>query len=223
MFDLDGRIAEWRRQMAAAGVTAPEALGELEAHLREDVEHRTRTGLGAEAAFHAAVRQLGGAEALRAEFEKAAAMRLRRLAHRGLLLGVAAFLLAVVLSCVAVFPAAMAASQAYSQWLGLPPAAWKASGLVSFWVRITLSLGFGFEIPVVLLTLVRMGLLDLQSLTKARPCVIILNLMLGAVMTTPQVMTMLLLFVPLQILYEASVWTAGYRARKERTSGTSPS
>jgi len=37
MFDLDQAISEWRRQMAAGGIKLPDALDELESHLREEV------------------------------------------------------------------------------------------------------------------------------------------------------------------------------------------
>ena len=37
MFDLEQSIAEWRRQMLAAGIKTPVPLEELEIHLREDI------------------------------------------------------------------------------------------------------------------------------------------------------------------------------------------
>lgn len=71
MFDLDNAIAEWRRQMAAAGIKNPETLDELESHLRDDVEQQSRSGLSGRQAFEAAVRRIGQAAALKCEFEKA--------------------------------------------------------------------------------------------------------------------------------------------------------
>jgi hypothetical protein len=70
MFDLNQAIAEWRRQMAAAGVKAVEVLNELENHLRDDVEQQMRSGTGAQQAFQAAVRRIGSPRALQAEFKK---------------------------------------------------------------------------------------------------------------------------------------------------------
>jgi len=71
MFDLDQAIAEWRRQMLAAGIKTPAPLEELESHLREDVEQGMRSGLIAEAAFETAVQRMGQTDALKAEFKKA--------------------------------------------------------------------------------------------------------------------------------------------------------
>jgi hypothetical protein len=70
MFDLDRAIAGWRRQMSAAGLESFESLDELESHLRDDVEMRMRSGLTAEQAFTAAVREIGSAKSLKGEFEK---------------------------------------------------------------------------------------------------------------------------------------------------------
>ena len=39
---------------------------------------------------------------------------------------------------------------------------------------------------------------------------IIINMVLGAVLTTPEVLTQVLMAVPLYLLYEASVWVAWY-------------
>ena len=51
MFDLEKAIAEWRQQLAAGGVKAPELLDELESHLREDVEEQLHSGFNGEQAF----------------------------------------------------------------------------------------------------------------------------------------------------------------------------
>ena len=74
MFDLDQAIAEWRRQMLAAGIKTPVPLEELESHLREDIERQIESGLNAPQAFESAARRIGQASALRTEFSKAGAM-----------------------------------------------------------------------------------------------------------------------------------------------------
>src|SRR5262249_25380528 len=70
MFNLNLAIAEWRRKMAAAGIGAPEALDELEGHLRDAVEGQMRSGANARQAFEMAVRHLGQPAALGYEFRK---------------------------------------------------------------------------------------------------------------------------------------------------------
>ena len=46
MPDLEKSIAEWRRQMLAAGIKTPVPLEELEIHLREEIEQQMKSGIG---------------------------------------------------------------------------------------------------------------------------------------------------------------------------------
>jgi hypothetical protein len=71
MFDLERAIAQWRRQMLAAGIKTPVPLDELESHLREDVEGQMHSGSSIEQAFETAARRIGQANLLKAEFVKA--------------------------------------------------------------------------------------------------------------------------------------------------------
>lgn len=71
MFNLDQAIAEWRRQLTAAGIESAAVLEELENHLRDDIEAQVGSGRDEEGAFELAVRRLGPPEALRGEFVKA--------------------------------------------------------------------------------------------------------------------------------------------------------
>src|SRR2546427_8682508 len=70
MFNLDQAIADWRRQMLAAGIKTPVPLNELESHLRDDVEQQVRSGGNAQQAFESAVQRIGQAGALKGEFAK---------------------------------------------------------------------------------------------------------------------------------------------------------
>jgi hypothetical protein len=220
MFSFDQAITEWRRQMAADGFKTPEALNELEAHLRDAVEHQVRLGLSAEQAFERAVRQLGNANTLKSEFAKTAALKRRHYLYRGLMFGLGLCLLGGAFCYFALLPGALAASRAYSDWLGLSPIQWEPNAYFSFVNKLMLGTVLAFEIPVLLLTLVKVGVLNHHLLSKARRYVIVVNLILGAVLTTPEVITQLIMFLPLQVLYELSVWIAGYweRQAKKRTA-----
>jgi len=70
--------------------------------------------------------------------------------------------------------------------------------------------------PVVILTLVKIGVLNYRILSKGRRYMIVINLVLGALLTTPEVITQLIMFLPLQLLYEISIWIAWYWERQER-------
>jgi sec-independent protein translocase protein TatC len=105
----------------------------------------------------------------------------------------------------------------YSQWLGLGAFQWRAEEYISFVCRFMLGMGIGFELPVVILTLVKIGVLSYSTLAKARRYMIVVNLILGAVLTTPEVITQVVMFVPLQLLYELTVWVAWYWDQPDRS------
>src|SRR6266702_5818333 len=75
MFNLNEKIAEWRRQMLAAGIKTPVPLNELENHLRDDVEQQISAGLSTQQAFEAAVQGIGQAAVLEREFDKVGATK----------------------------------------------------------------------------------------------------------------------------------------------------
>ena len=220
MFNLDQAITEWRQQMLAAGIKTTEALKELETHLRDDVEHQIRSGLSVEQAFDSAVQQLGSANTLKAEFAKTAGLKRRHYVYRGLGFGIALFMLGMAFCYFVMIPIALVASRTYSQWLGFSPAPWKTGEYTSFVCKFMLGMGLVFEIPVVILTLVKLGVVNYTFLSKARKYVIVINMILGAVLTTPEVITQLIMFLPLQILYEVSVLTAWYWERQEKKCET---
>ena len=70
IFDLEQAIADWRRQMLAAGIKTPVPLEELESHLREEIGRRMKSGVTAQQAFEDSLQQIGQANLLKNEFEK---------------------------------------------------------------------------------------------------------------------------------------------------------
>jgi hypothetical protein len=45
MFNLEQAIADWRKQMLAAGIKTPVPLEELESHLRDEIEWQMKSGI----------------------------------------------------------------------------------------------------------------------------------------------------------------------------------
>ncbi len=140
----------------------------------------------------------------------------RKYLYRGLAFAVPLFLGGVSFCYFILMPAALAASQMYSDWFGFSSSYWDAGDYISFVCKFMLGMGLGFELPVVVLVLVKIGLLSYGTLSKARPYMIVINLILGAVLTTPEVFTQVLMAVPLQVLFEISVWIAWYWERQAR-------
>ena len=147
-------------------------------------------------------------------------MHEQKYVFRGLFIGLGLFLTGVSFCYFVLMPVALSASQMYSSWLGLGASQWRAEDYISFVCRFMLGMGLGFEMPVVILTLVKIGVLNYSILSKARRYMVVINLILGAVLTTPEVVTQLLMFVPLQLLYEITVWIAWYWDRQEKKRST---
>jgi len=133
-----------------------------------------------------------------------------------LVIGGGLFFIGVAFCYFALMPVALAAAQLYSQWLGFGAYQWRAEDYIGFVCKFMLGMGLGFELPVVILTLVKIGVIDYHTLSKARRYMIVINLILGAVLTTPEPVTQLVMFVPLQGLYEITVWIAWYWDQPDR-------
>lgn len=137
---------------------------------------------------------------------------------RGLFIGLGLFFAGVSFCYFALMPVALSASQMYSNWLGLGASQWRAEEYISFVCKFMLGMGLGFEMPVLVLTLVKIGVFGYATLAKARRYMVVINMFLGAVLTTPEILTQVLMFIPLQLLYELSVWIAWYWEQPDRAA-----
>jgi sec-independent protein translocase protein TatC len=129
---------------------------------------------------------------------------------RGFAIGTGLFMAGVSFCYFALMPIALNAAVQYSEWLGFSGDQWRAEEYIGFVCKFMLGMGLGFELPVVILTLVKIGILDFARLRAMRRYMIVINLVLGAILTTPEVITQILMFIPLQGLYELCVWIARY-------------
>jgi sec-independent protein translocase protein TatC len=75
---------------------------------------------------------------------------------------------------------------------------------------LTLFLAFGvtFEVPVAVVILVRMGMVSIATLKEIRPYVIVGAFVIGAVFTPPDVVSQVMLALPLWILYEIGIFVS---------------
>lgn len=76
---------------------------------------------------------------------------------------------------------------------------------LNFVITMFIAFGVTFEIPIVVVVLVRMGLVNIKQLNEARPYVIVGSFVVAAVVTPPDVLSQLLLAVPMCLLYEMGI------------------
>ena len=126
------------------------------------------------------------------------------------------FLAGVLSTYFFLLPVALRASVAYSNLLGFEGLDWRADDYISFVTHFILGMGLGFQFPVVVLFLVKLGILTHKQLAKYRRHVCVLSFILGALLTTPEVITQIAMAVPLYLLYEICIWIAWYWDWKKR-------
>lgn len=94
---------------------------------------------------------------------------------------------------------------------------------LSFVLTTFLAFGLTFEVPVVVIVLVRMGVVSLEKLRTWRPYVIVGAFVIGAIFTPPDIMSQVLLAVPLWLLYELGLILAKFikpKAKPEPMAST---
>ena len=80
----------------------------------------------------------------------------------------------------------------------------------SFVITMFLAFGITFEIPIVVIVLVRMGIVSVEKLREARPYVVVGAFVVAAVVTPPDVLSQFMLAVPMCLLYEAGLFLARF-------------
>jgi sec-independent protein translocase protein TatC len=129
------------------------------------------------------------------------------------------FFSGILLTYFALLPLALRASVEYSDLLGFNALDWRADDYISFVAKFIFGMGLGFQFPIVVLLLVKLGVIGHKQLAHYRRHVIVLSFILGAVLTTPEVITQIAMALPLCILYEACIWIAWYWDRQKRRAG----
>jgi len=76
---------------------------------------------------------------------------------------------------------------------------------LSFSIKFLLAFGLVFEFPVVLVLLARIGVIDAKTLARHRKYAILLIFVFAAVMTPPDLVSQVLMALPLMGLYELSI------------------
>jgi sec-independent protein translocase protein TatC len=87
---------------------------------------------------------------------------------------------------------------------------------------LTMFLAFGatFEVPIVVVVLARMGVVSVAALKSFRGYFVVIAFIISAVITPPDMVSMLSLAIPMCLLYEVGLWAAALTAKKVEESDT---
>jgi sec-independent protein translocase protein TatC len=94
---------------------------------------------------------------------------------------------------------------------------------LSFVLTMFIAFGITFEVPVVVVVLVRLGMVSLEKLRSIRGYVIVGAFVVGAIFTPPDVLSQMMLAVPLWLLYELGLLIARFVAVTKRETGAEES
>jgi len=75
-------------------------------------------------------------------------------------------------------------------------------------LSLYLAFGMAFQVPIVVVLLVKMNMVSVQQLKEFRGYFIVVAFIIAAVVTPPDVISQLALAIPMCLLYEAGIWGA---------------
>jgi sec-independent protein translocase protein TatC len=85
---------------------------------------------------------------------------------------------------------------------------------VSFLIKMVSAFGLMFELPLVVLFLSKLGIVTPEALKKGRKYAVVVIFVVAAVLTPPDVISQIMLAVPILLLYEISIWICKSVTRK---------
>jgi len=91
---------------------------------------------------------------------------------------------------------------------------------VSLVLRLSIAFGLAFEVPLICVLLVKLGVMTCDSMAQKRRWVIVGAFVLGALLTPPDVISQVMLAIPVYLLFELGVFIARRLERKKTVTAT---
>jgi sec-independent protein translocase protein TatC len=143
----------------------------------------------------------------------------KRVLWPAMAVGFGLFLGGVLFAYFGVLPRALEFFYEWSGSLGVSND-WRIGEYISFAMQFTLLFGLAFELPVVVMVFVKLGMLTYETMSSTRSYAIVAIFIAAAVLTpTPDIMTLLLMALPMIVLYEICIWLAWLDRRNNRLAG----
>jgi sec-independent protein translocase protein TatC len=81
-------------------------------------------------------------------------------------------------------------------------------------VSVTFAVGIVFELPALVYVLARLGLVTAAMMKNYRKAMVVVIFVLSAIITPPDMFSMIMVAIPMYLLYEASILIAARTAAK---------
>ena len=127
------------------------------------------------------------------------------------------FIIGMAFAYFLVFPTVFKFMASYNAPLGAEMST-DIDKYLSFAMSTFLAFGITFEVPVVVVVLVKMGIVSIEKLREIRPYVIVGAFIIAAIVTPPDVLSQLLLAIPMCILYELGLFIARFYLPKTESA-----
>jgi sec-independent protein translocase protein TatC len=117
-----------------------------------------------------------------------------------------AFVVGVVLGYFFILPAVLDAIVRFGS--EREQALWTLSAYINTALGVLIVSAVFMEIPVVMLHLTSWGWVDLHVWTKGRKIALVSNAVVSGILSPPDLMSMVVMMIPVQLLYEAGILLA---------------
>ena len=145
---------------------------------------------------------------------------------RAFIIGGGLFMLGGMTCYFWVLSMTLKATVQYNAWLRLPASLWRAEEYFQFVTMFMLGMGLSFEMPIIILSLVKIGVVQHSWLTKGRPYFYLAVFALVSFIT-PDFVSTFFIMIPLVVLMEICIliswiWERQKRAAEKRLAAQGP-
>ena len=130
-----------------------------------------------------------------------------------LAIGFGLFLLGVLSAYFYVIPTTLQWFHEYFRDLGIPDG-WRIGSYIGFVTSFCLIFGISFELPVVVMVLVKLGLLSSTTMRRTRSWAMTIVVASAIITPTGDILTLSLLAGPMIVMYEICIWLAVIHEKK---------
>jgi sec-independent protein translocase protein TatC len=135
--------------------------------------------------------------------------------RKAFVIGGGLFFIGLIICYWFVLPIALYGSWQFSIWMKVKVVQWDMQQYYNFVVMFMLGMGLSFEVPVLLLTLVKMGIIPHEWMRKGRTYFFVGNLIVSAFIT-PDAFSTIFMVIPVQLLLEICIQISAHWERQKR-------
>lgn len=132
--------------------------------------------------------------------------------------GAVLFVIGVLFCYFALLQVVILAAVQFSNWLSFGAEQWRAADYIGTVCKLLLGMGLGFEAPIIILTMVKIGLLQYETMRSFRAYWVVISLIVSAFIMPPDGITMFMMAIPLWILFEISLLIARIWKRRDESA-----